>query len=452
MHFASWHFAQNDSACTLNGIMAHLGHRLFPVAAWCIFSAGSSASSSVASGLSEASTNAAQQVSASLPHDMGQRFSSATAKVRAATDIFWKLRTEIGRSPDLAASIVLSLKPEEVSLLNGSAPASEALTARLQALQVKGIELSGKLTDGDLTEMSKIVPSLAAELETLALDLDAHFALIRELALSQLSSGERDRFAAVVVGPDGRTSSARSSRKESNVHISDTALSVSQDLAKLNEVARSLAGRADVSMLAEARRLGARFAKLETEESHDVERWNDLREVVRTAVVRAEKLLKEPSRSGSSNGISGTGSSLSQVAWQPGQACTTDAVKAAAGHFDAVVPKYRSVLKAMLPPEVENLHRIIHTIEVMKTSLLAELSGSQPPELTGLQPGRGCERYFAAVGQFETDLRHYRGLMAKKRNKRRRRKQQGRQQGLPSSTSPSSTLSKTRPALSALRF
>lgn len=98
----------------------------------------------------------------------------------------------------------------------------------------------------------------------------------------------------------------------------------------------------------------------------------------------------------------------------------------------------------MLPPEVENLHRVIHQLEVMKNSLLSSPTG--------------CEKYFAGVGQLEADLGHYKGLLAKqqkKRKKGRRKQPEGRLRAITVGSEPSGEpprSARSRPALSAMGF
>merc|ERR1711971_1121576 len=149
-----------------------------------------------------------------------------------------------------------------------------------------------------------------------------------------------------------------------------------------------------------------------------------LRLLAQETLARGQQLLKDPRGSSDRPSARGPGgASAPAFKWKPGEPCTADAVNAAAGMFDTIVKEFRgAVLKTMLPPEVENLHRVLHTLTVQKSSLL----NSESPT--------GCETYFAGVGQLETDLGHYKGLLAKSKKRRRGKKnkqKEGRQNSLP---------------------
>jgi len=407
-----------------------------------------------------AQDNSTQAPKVDLPPALAQRLSVAAGRAQATAVAFGTLRAEIGRTANLDAQIVEGLVPEEVSILNGSSPLCEDLGARFQAAQLSGEELSRKLSNGEEAEAIEHTPRLSEELEALARDLDVHFVRVRELALSQLSSGAREKLALAVAPLGSANAGNTAMRGEHKI-----AGAVASDLERLNTVARQLADRADPSMLAEARRLGARHARLESQGSRDDEEWQALGHMASETLARAEQLLQSPRSSGTGSGSSSSsGSGFSrkgkaaeaappQFTWKPGDPCTADAVTAAGGHFDTILRGFRGqLLKAMLPPEVENLHRVVHALEVMKNSLLSDFTraGDGPTPATA-----GCEQYFSGVGQLEADLGHYNGLLLKKKKKRRRKKQQQGGQNVPLETlsiAEPPRSARTRPALSAIRF
>ncbi|CAE8649563.1 unnamed protein product, partial [Polarella glacialis] len=98
--------------------------------------------------------------------------------------------------------------------------------------------------------------------------------------------------------------------------------------------------------------------------------------------------------------------------------CTIDGVAAAAERFDVAASGFSGrVMNHMLPPEAENLHRIVHSLEVLKNSLLRELDSSSG-DSRDPESQAGCSRYFSGVTQLEADLAHYRGLLAPKKVKK----------------------------------
>ncbi|CAE7619180.1 obg [Symbiodinium sp. CCMP2592] len=85
--------------------------------------------------------------------------------------------------------------------------------------------------------------------------------------------------------------------------------------------------------------------------------------------------------------------------------CDLQSVEAAGKRFEETLQGFRGqVISNMLPREVENLHRVVHTLEVARNSLLAHFEAADDP----LQE---CERYFSGVSQLESDLAHYRNLL-----------------------------------------
>merc|ERR1711879_412185 len=76
----------------------------------------------------------------------------------------------------------------------------------------------------------------------------------------------------------------------------------------------------------------------------------------------------------------------------------------------------RSVQEAMLPPEVENLQRVVYSMEVLKNSLLRELRGEAAKPSADLR--KEWERYFSGVGQLVQDFQHYKQVTMQQRESR----------------------------------
>merc|ERR1712083_1070573 len=93
---------------------------------------------------------------------------------------------------------------------------------------------------------------------------------------------------------------------------------------------------------------------------------------------------------------------------------------AAAKRFDKVLRIFQGkMIQAMLPPEVENLHRVVHMLETLKHSLLHELGGTEGESSLSMTPTpqlvNDCDRYFAGVRQLESDAAYYQELNSPKK-------------------------------------
>merc|ERR1719265_2875949 len=88
--------------------------------------------------------------------------------------------------------------------------------------------------------------------------------------------------------------------------------------------------------------------------------------------------------------------------------CTDSTIAAAAQRFDQTVQAFRKgPRKRMLPGEVKNLQRVVHTLEVLRHSILRDLP---PPGVQAMPTGdlvNSCQRYFAGVDQLESDLLYF---------------------------------------------
>uniref|UniRef100_A0A7S0AQ96 Uncharacterized protein n=1 Tax=Pyrodinium bahamense TaxID=73915 RepID=A0A7S0AQ96_9DINO len=88
------------------------------------------------------------------------------------------------------------------------------------------------------------------------------------------------------------------------------------------------------------------------------------------------------------------------------EACSVAGIMGASKRFDSTLRGFGGrVLQSMLPPEVQNLQRVVHTMEALKHSLLNVLSNTVELDATIT---RDCQQYFAGVKQLETDFVHFR--------------------------------------------
>ena len=88
--------------------------------------------------------------------------------------------------------------------------------------------------------------------------------------------------------------------------------------------------------------------------------------------------------------------------------CDLQGIEAAGRRFEEAIQGFRGqVLSKMLPREVENLHRVVHTLEVLRNSLLHHF---ESPDRAG-DPLPECGRYHSGVSQLESDLAHYRSQL-----------------------------------------
>ena len=141
------------------------------------------------------------------------------------------------------------------------------------------------------------------------------------------------------------------------------------------------------------RQLGARAAALDprSPEEETLRRFDSVTAEAKAALATALAMGKaEPSPLLINSGFPG---------------CDLQSVEAAGKRFEETLQGFRGqVISNMLPREVENLHRVVHTLEVARNSLLAHFEAADDP----LQE---CERYFSGVSQLESDLAHYRNLL-----------------------------------------
>lgn len=378
-----------------------------------------------------------QASSSHLPDDLEHRISAAAASATRSAEDFSRMRAQLVGLSGFGEALTEHLSVDQYSILNGSALASQSLSHRFRTLQLEGLDLSRRVADGDVKVFSD-AQNFTEALEELAKDLVSHLALIREVLATVDLGLPRDARAKLEIALGAGDYSAVPA-----VAGGDTP-DVSTQLARLNVIAKQLADRGDTSMLSETRRLGARFAR---EAALD-----DFRQLVRDVLARAEKLLKFVSsgKHRSGKNLQRRTDASTSFKWRPGTVCTLDDVNSASANFDSAVREFQGpLMKALLPPEVENLHRVIHTMQVMKHALLSELrydaesDVESDEDMSRRSLATNCQKYFSGVGQLENDISHYKGLLQQQKQKKRRKKQKGTSEVI---------VPKKRPALSPLRF
>lgn len=193
-------------------------------------------------------------------------------------------------------------------------------------------------------------------------------------------------------------------------------------LSELNAVARLLQDR---NPLLTARRLGQRLSRLSDASPED--EIEALRQDVDVALQGAMKAkeLEQAGNVASSTGMLHPGGSTSAAAGSAGVASSTAAdisagsagcdiagVHSWSARFDEAAKGFRgAILQVMLPPEVENLHRVVHSVEALKNALLHDFSRGNTVDASGIPLESHCQRYFSSVAQFEADLTRYKGMV-----------------------------------------
>lgn len=294
-----------------------------------------------------------------------------------------------------AAEVRDSARASFQELQPSAADAGRALQDRFEALR----QLSSELAQAPGVELEAAMAAHTDDLEALAADLEAHLALTREGVASVLPVDSQQRFADAAMIQEVRSAAAAG-------------------VAELTEAARSKPG-ADPSALSMARRLGARLARVADPDVIAGDP-NEALDQIRAVESEARSGLAKLQRASESGFASSASSSDLR---QGGDGCNEAQVVAAASRFDKAVRSFRgSILKAMLPPEVENLHRIVHTMEVKKSTLLRDLTEGGGHSAYGGEGGATrCDEYFAGVGQIEKDLGHYKTQAERERGARRRK-------------------------------
>lgn len=159
-----------------------------------------------------------------------------------------------------------------------------------------------------------------------------------------------------------------------------------QQLAALRRAAMEAEYQRRQGALEILRRLGARVARLDPRSGEAEEEFQDIAEELEKTL---EQMKDSPGPAVATSTDSGRSLQLS---------CDLVGIQRANERFDEAVGNFRSIVPKMLPREVESLHRVLHSLEVLRHTLQAL---PEPAE---------CQRYFSGVEQLESDLAHYRSL------------------------------------------
>lgn len=156
-------------------------------------------------------------------------------------------------------------------------------------------------------------------------------------------------------------------------------------LAALRQAAMKAEYQRRQSALEVLRRLGAFVARLDPRSAEE-----EFQGIAEEAEKTLEQMKEEPPGPAAATDRD-LGRSLQL-------SCDLVGIQRANERFDEAVSNFRSVVPKMLPREVESLHRVLHSLEVLRHTLQAL---PEPAE---------CQRYFSGVEQLESDLAHYRSL------------------------------------------
>lgn len=164
----------------------------------------------------------------------------------------------------------------------------------------------------------------------------------------------------------------------------------SDRLAALRQAATKADHQRRQSTLEVLRRLGAAMAPLEPRDPQRREEFEGIAE-------EAEKTLEQMKESLESLGP-GAAATDRDSGRSLQLSCNLVGIQRANERFDEALSNFQSIVPKMLPREVESLHRVLHSLEVLRHNLQA------------LPESAECQRYFSGVEQLESDLAHYRSL------------------------------------------
>eukprot|EP00928_Gymnodinium_smaydae_P021917 TRINITY_DN1858_c0_g1_i1.p1 TRINITY_DN1858_c0_g1~~TRINITY_DN1858_c0_g1_i1.p1 ORF type:complete len:693 (-),score=191.04 TRINITY_DN1858_c0_g1_i1:101-2053(-) len=299
-----------------------------------------------------------------------------------------------------------------------SAAVAAAVAAAPAAAAPAGADKVGSATATSAAEWAAAAGPLGEDLERLAGALEAHLAQVRDVAFDRLR----------------RSAAAPASRGASGAGAGSTAAAAAaaEAVARVQARARGLASG---GALAAARRLSAQLATAQA--SGDPAALADVeREAMQQLALLEGGGTSQDSRApfggggagfGGSSSVSGGGGAADLGASRSAATvgCTEELVLSTAARFDKALKGFRDrrLQQVMLPPEVENLQRVAHSMEVLKHSLLRELRGQATSTVAELKAE--CGRYLSGVQQLQSDLDHYRGLAAPPEERPQKRPQGG---------------------------
>jgi len=394
-----------------------------------------------------------------------QRLSDAAARVVKAVGAFDRLREALHAEPQQVLEDLRSkLDPSQAEVLAGEDSNSKSLQARFATLQGRALEVAASLTvqhgpeaHGDGVHRSIPLHSstmeVTSEMEQMAFDLEAHLVRIEGYAREHLHiRNGHNQQSSVLEGQVSTTRTvARSASESIDLQAKSSRLSMNgaegdemkaaanaatQRVLRLMNIIKQLA---NPQLLQEARSLAASLAHA-VEGSDGASRIEALSKEAERLTEVAERVLELQQSGRADHGRSNSGAAPQERAFRERGSLATDAhgtaatagaasgvcsepsVRSAAAAFDETLRGFREggLVRSMLPPKLENLHRIVHSLEVLRHSLLSDLRSTDGriqvlSHGTESQLTKDCQRYFAGVRQLQADLAYYQGAAAQQR-------------------------------------
>lgn len=378
-----------------------------------------------------------------------RRLSDAASRVAKAVSSFDHLREALHAEPQQVLEDLRSkLNPMQAEALAGEDSESKSLQARFATLQGRVMEVQrdppahGNAAPRGIP-LHTLEMDVTSEVEQMALDLEAHLVRLKGYTQEHLHmQSSHWQEPPVVQGHVSTTPTvARSTGKTMHLHatppspprngavgdeVKALADATAQRVLRLTERTRQLA---NPQLLQEARRLAASLAHA-VEGSDALSKVKALSKEAERLTAEAERALElQQSRGASSHGpapqqpfgergSTATGIHGTAAIGAAGGVCSEPSVRSAAAAFDEILRGFREggLVRSMLPPELENLHRVVHSMEVLRHTLLDDLrvSGDRVNRV-GLQLTKDCQRYFDGVRQLQADLAYYQGAARQQR-------------------------------------
>mmetsp|Transcript_65303 Transcript_65303/g.156096 ORF Transcript_65303/g.156096 Transcript_65303/m.156096 type:complete len:354 (-) Transcript_65303:217-1278(-) len=247
-------------------------------------------------------------------------------------------------------------------------------------------------------EVGTDATQLSSELVNLAQALEANFAEVLD-SVGQALPGDDVRLEL----------RSRMEEEEAWAMVEDLRLQADQRVLQLSEAANEMS---NPEILKVARRLGFRSASVMPRGRRDtIAEAKGRAAELQAIALEAQQAMPKASAPGY------------DAAVVDGD-CSMATVRAVGSRLDRLAQSFSpSIQRIMLPPEAANLQRVIHALEVMRSSILGDLAmldhgaGSVLLENTT----QVCIQYFSGVRQLDADLQHYRGMLEKQRAEKQRR-------------------------------
>jgi len=311
-----------------------------------------------------------------------KRLSAALRRATKASDAFDQLRKCLDQ-------ISSELIPKDmVDML--STP-QLTLESRFVALQAQGASLHKRLKAGEAV-MPDLARSLHDDLVDLSSDLEGSFTRIHDGLLAAVSDELRDEIRG------------RLAAEQAWALVEEAKTQADRSILQLGEAGKQ---SSNSELQKRARRLGYRLATFpQREESQGQADAEELLKELKTLALEAQAAMPKVGTSTSSHAQLSPGS-LGGGAHE----CTTSFVQAIGTQLQHLAQSFTgSLQRVMLPPEVANLQRGLHSMQVMRSLLLGDLAmldKGTPLENTS----QVCMQYAGSVRQLEADLQHYRSLL-----------------------------------------